>query len=149
MNTTSSTVGTGPAIPDFPTISDAQIRAAITAAIETGNLAEDFGGFEDWGFESAIGDVAHALRDADLFGDYIVYAILDHDAGEGTTSGGQVLVKVPGGPTLAGHANELRHWMFDRTKTGIDGYVSIAEVIIGDAAHAVTALRNWAAGTTR
>lgn len=154
MSTTSSTgpaTPTAPDVPDvpaFPAVTDDQIRAAITAAISTGNLAEEFDGYEGWSFETSIGPVATALRNAEVFGDYRVYAVLDHNAGEGTTDGGQVLVTVPGGPTLAGYPNDLKHFTHDREATGIDGLVAIGQAIVADATHAVTRLQAWLAGPT-
>lgn len=146
--TTAQTLAGSPVLPDFPAITDAQIEAALVAADEVGALDLDFDGYEGWGFEQAVTDVSSALRAAALFSPYAVYLDLDHDPGEGTTSGGQVMVAVPSGPTVAASYTDLRHMTYDREATGIAGLVAIAQFIVGDAASTVTDLRRWVNGTT-
>lgn len=144
--TTAQTPTTGPVIPDFPTISDAQIEAAMVAAGEFGAIDLDFDGYDGWGFEQAVANVSSALRAASLFGPFSVYLDLDHDPGEGTTGGGQVMVAIPDGPVVASSYSDLRYLTTDREATGIAGLVAIAQVIVGDAENTVNRLRRWVFG---
>jgi hypothetical protein len=50
-----------------------------------------------------------------------------------------------GGPTLSGPWNDVRHLTEDRNEIGVDAYVAIANVLLGDIALTVTRTRDWAA----
>jgi hypothetical protein len=148
-STPNAPVSLDEAVPALPAISDEQVRAVIRAAIAEGDLDSTFDGYDGWNFEGGVDGVMSVIAKADLHGPYEVGFTFAHDMGDGTTSGGQVFVKTPnGGPTLSGPWNDLRHLTEDRTEIGIDAYVAIADVLLGDIALTVTRARAWAATFT-
>ena len=135
-----------PTVHPFPVSSREQVQAALEAAVDSGHLPEGYEGFLSDQFEPAIGQVSQALRDAGLYGDFDVYAILAHEPDTRGTDGGYVLVRLPSGPVIASRPVDLKHFTSDRIATGIDGLVAIADVILNEASNTVMTTSYWLEG---
>lgn len=124
------------------TLTRAEIERAIRVASRwggdgdepvTGDLRDQYGGYEDYDFEATVEAVCAALVDGPLADTHEVCMNFTWESADHTTSGGQVEIPLPEGGYLAAGWHELKHLTHDRGATGIDGLVAIAEALIDHA----------------
>lgn len=129
------------------TLTRAEIERAIRVASRwggdgdepvTGDLRDQYGGYEDYDFEATVEAVCAALVDGPLADTHEVVVNFTWEPTDHTTSGGQVEVSLPQGGYIAAGWHELKHFTRDRCATGVDGLVAIAESLID---HANASLR--------
>lgn len=139
------TTNTLPALPTFDP------QAVLNAYDAFGAEAAEFSGYEGFDYEYDLTSVVAAMRDENLFGEYVVDAVLDRTPGEPIDGiHYSLIVPSPGGGslTLTSRWVDLRSTTTDRSAKGADGIVAIARAAHEEVAATIGAARNWIAAAS-